>query len=324
MKRKVLVFAFCSVKGGVGKSALAVLSAKALTQRGIGTVVLDCDLLGTSLADALPLLAPGMQPNTWYTHEETVLLRDRRAVQSTYDDLGEPPPLFLNDLLSKANGLGTPLSRADVGFWKHQGLDEGPWFLPSSSIHGHVNVALQAIYADGGETWANHLGAVLRTIVVEYPDIRAIVLDLPPGIYAFSQEVLGLLVRLKHPQEGPSEPLSDLLEVATWVPKPFLVTSQNRGDLWASLEAWSQLNYYDFGLVPVINRVTEAPRRLVGSVRHRFANTIYKHDAPEKKWVVVSEDAQLIPLFGEKGIDQVMLPPDFLPVLDRAVKEISS
>ena len=52
------VHAFCSVKGGVGKSALAVASAEVMLDQGRRPLVLDADLTGTSLADGLRMEAP--------------------------------------------------------------------------------------------------------------------------------------------------------------------------------------------------------------------------------------------------------------------------
>src|SRR5688572_6722323 len=59
MSGRLRCYSFHSVKGGVGKSTLAVLTALTLARRpGARVTLIDMDLTGTSLADALRLEAP--------------------------------------------------------------------------------------------------------------------------------------------------------------------------------------------------------------------------------------------------------------------------
>src|SRR5262245_46570481 len=48
-RREVTLHAFSSIKGGVGKSTLAVVAANLLARRGRRCLVVDVDLIGTSL-----------------------------------------------------------------------------------------------------------------------------------------------------------------------------------------------------------------------------------------------------------------------------------
>lgn len=56
--RTVSLHAFCSTKGGVGKSTLAVAWTELLRVDGRRCVLLDADLTGSSLADGLDLCSP--------------------------------------------------------------------------------------------------------------------------------------------------------------------------------------------------------------------------------------------------------------------------
>ncbi|HSP81445.1 MAG TPA: P-loop NTPase, partial [Myxococcaceae bacterium] len=110
MSGSLRCYSFHSVKGGVGKSTLSVLTALGLAQRGGRPVTLiDMDLTGTSLADVLPLEAPAWDsvaleeklpllrpPTGFLSLEETrerMELRDelalealeRRAPEASYD-----------------------------------------------------------------------------------------------------------------------------------------------------------------------------------------------------------------------------------------------
>lgn len=55
--RTITVHTFSSAKGGVGKSVLAIASAKILAVSGRSPALLDCDFTGTSIADGLRLCA---------------------------------------------------------------------------------------------------------------------------------------------------------------------------------------------------------------------------------------------------------------------------
>jgi Mrp family chromosome partitioning ATPase len=57
-ERTVRAHAFASVKGGVGKSALAIFAAKFLALQNRKPLLVDCDMTGTSFADGLRLCAP--------------------------------------------------------------------------------------------------------------------------------------------------------------------------------------------------------------------------------------------------------------------------
>ena len=57
--RAIDLYAFCSAKGGVGKSTLALTCARLLGEpKERGCLLIDADLTGTSLADGLDLRAP--------------------------------------------------------------------------------------------------------------------------------------------------------------------------------------------------------------------------------------------------------------------------
>lgn len=101
-------------RDGVGKSSLAIACAKLLANAGKKPLVVDCDMLGTSLADGLRLVAPQMMltddgaldwdrhpTRTFHSPEETMRLRHVRRYAPLTPQMTIPsmPPPFLNDMM---------------------------------------------------------------------------------------------------------------------------------------------------------------------------------------------------------------------------------
>ena len=120
MSGSLRCYSFHSVKGGVGKSTLSVLTALGLAQRGAQVTLVDMDLTGTSLADVLPLEAPAWPdegpalqltklPTGFHSHEATCELMEERdelareVVQRQSSDDAQAHVVrcvpFLNDFL---------------------------------------------------------------------------------------------------------------------------------------------------------------------------------------------------------------------------------
>ena len=281
-ERRIVIHAFASMKGGVGKSCLAVTCAKLLAHIGRKPLVVDCDMTGTSLADGLQLLAPKLPlgedgkfdwfqypTGEFHSREETLRLRRLRRY-APLDGNGMPalmPPPYLNDMLrfleeaySEKRTVTTP--RFDAGLWRHPGAHDGLEYLPSSPCKYDVATSLGWLQFEHDPDlkfrWMRLLFWILYVLVDLRKNLTDIVIDLPPGILAFTHEVLVALSLIdleKKPIDGYPR-WSDL--GVTLKANPFLVLSPDRNDLLPGLEYWGETKSKVPSLRPLINRATEA------------------------------------------------------------------
>lgn len=276
---------FCSVKGGVGKSTLAVATAKLLAARGRRPVIVDADMLGASLADGLRLRAPvvstieggaidleGAATGDWYSVAQTRLMRDQRglwlerhAIQDSSGPIPQaPPPPFLNDALSYA----VPDSHRECNvaslIWRHE-FDDGVWYLPSSPLR--VDAARAAPYAVGqvGEfQWVRRLAWVLDGLLDQRPELTDVVLDLPPGTWGFAHEIMVLTGTLGSGGSLP-EGYPPWGTKRTWRVNPFIVTSRDRNDRVLALDYF----LYARGLVPQLRPLCNRLHEGLGELRRQ-------------------------------------------------------
>jgi hypothetical protein len=151
------IYAFCSAKGGTGKTTLAVACAKLLAADGRVPVLIDADVTGTSIADGLRLCAPkvtrradGMidlkaPPTGYFSRAQTLELRRARAVTSW--TTVPPPPTYLNDALTHNCGDWEECNVASL-LWKHE-KEDGVLYVPSSALLRDVGIALGWLYYFG-------------------------------------------------------------------------------------------------------------------------------------------------------------------------------
>jgi len=252
--RTITLRAFCSAKGGVGKSTLAVAAAKLLAARGRAVVVLDADLTGTSLADGLDLCAPKLSTlddgTVDYLSASGELL-DRGATVKARDLRARavpeivPPPPFLSDLLVYPVEEDAELPLASL-FWRMR-RDDGVRYLPSSPLANDVSMALGWLDTSNDSAWTHRLVWLLDAMLDRAGEIDDIVFDLPPGLFGFSVKVLSLLSHLQRLEElqgmPPGYPRWERRDVQ-WRCDPVLVTSQDRNDLWACVD-WYARNRAD-------------------------------------------------------------------------------
>lgn len=189
MKSPLTIHAYASVKGGVGKSSLAVVSALHLARQGRGVVILDADLTGSSLGDGLALRAPRVTLNKdgvpdlsekptgeFLTWEETKAARQKR-LYSLYS--GCLPPPYLNDVLALQSQERGECTLGSV-LWQH--ADEPRLrVLPSSSLRKDVLVALGWIYREEHLRFGYRMGHILYALLKQIEGLDDIVIDLPPG-----------------------------------------------------------------------------------------------------------------------------------------------
>lgn len=280
--RRVGLHVFCSVKGGVGKSTLSVLAAKLLAAKGRVPVLVDTDMLGTSLADGLKLCAPKVKAtdgfldleapptNQWYSLTETRELRTTRKLwldeRGDQGDAGPPvPPAYLNDALHYP--VPDPSRECAVAalLWRHQ-EDDGVWYLPSSPLLGDAMLAAPyGVNANGEYRFIRRLTWVLDGLLSDRPRLTDVVLDLPPGTWGFSHEVLMLLGQIAGRVPLPEGyPVWSGIE---WLLNPFIVTSRDRNDRLVAIDYFMEARRRLPRLIPLCNRLSVAPRALRDEIK---------------------------------------------------------
>jgi len=280
--RTIRVHAFLSAKGGVGKSSLAVATAKLLADAGRETILIDADMTGTSLADGLDLCAPqvALDPRGGYefkardsvflSRAQTWHARYRRAVaMANADDLDpRPPPPFLNDLLIYALDEDRDVSVASL-LWRHE-REDGVRYLPSSPVIADLEVAARWLNREDGDIWVRQLAWVLSRLVEQTANLSDVVFDLPPGLFAFTTRVLALCNHLATldrtvslPDGFPRLERHNIL----WEFDPVLVTSQDRNDLNVAVE-WFARNRADLPTLRLVaNRLTDSLEKVRSNAR---------------------------------------------------------
>jgi len=271
MSGRLRCYSFHSVKGGVGKSTLSIATAFGLAQRhGAHVTLLDMDLTGTSLADVLPLEAPGW-PDRPDTDEASALdlltkpssfhpLKDTRTRMARRDEearrLADTEPEkeepagevvletrgvpFLNDYLLFA----TPSwdEQRDVPpeslYWRVAGHEDLPLrVIPSSALPADLERILPVIFDEAHSGFLENRLEYLLDAMVPSEGEHIIVVDTPPTIPGLSRSVLSLALRLSaHPkrplsEQGGMPPRLAEAEVS-WT--AFLVATEDHQDLRAA------------------------------------------------------------------------------------------
>jgi hypothetical protein len=253
---------FHSVKGGVGKSTLATWAGLDIARRFPEAHVwlIDMDLTGTSLSDALPLTAPRLSadrrgglnlrvPATdWLTKEET---REGIVTRSVAEDPTTPTGVpYLNDFLLFADASWEADQDAVPGAlgWRLEGGPENLHVLPSSALPQDLWRTVPVIFDEEHAAFLEaRLELLLAAMCREAGDADLwVVFDVPPTLPGLSRAVLSLCLRLSRPP-GDRTPLAELdpeipapLDTLPirWVAQ--LVCSMDRQDLRAA-KRWADL-----------------------------------------------------------------------------------
>lgn len=288
------IHAFASVKGGVGKSSLAIACGKLLAASGRRPMVVDCDLTGTSFADGMKLLAPKAplasngtlewdRPSTGQFHsvEETAKLRRQRRDTPLLRGsmIAHVPPPYLNDLLRQIDMIieeqrPTDFLHFDGALWRHLEPD-GVEYLPSSPFIPHIHEGSGWMMVKDDEVkhylWVKRLAWVIHFVLLARPDLTDIVIDLPPNIAGLAHEVLALLYHIERGKtlvEGfPPWQRGDM----TFGSNAFLVLSPDRNDWLPGLEYWLRNQHRVPSLRPLVNRVNEPREDIVERMRQTWS-----------------------------------------------------
>jgi len=275
MTHTTRITAVFSAKGGVGKSSLACALAFAAAAEGRRVWVWDLDMFGTSLADGLGLLAPRLHtrrdngefemnvPPDGQFLEPSQIMEGRRArLLARRGAMGIP---FLNYAFHFSRH-GDVDCRLDALCWKHPQEETIRW-LPSSPLNHDVIRAVDQLHGNRDDplAWMRRFSWLLHAAWALDPAIDDHILDLPPGLFGFTREVVRLLTTLAQDDPFPADfaPLPELTQ--SWDPRFFLVASPDRNDLKAT---FSHPVLVDApGVVPVVNRNDKPPETILSWLR---------------------------------------------------------
>lgn len=260
IKRTITLYAFCSAKGGVGKSSLSMALATTLATRPRSVVLIDADLTGTSLADGLKLCSPNVPdgpldldapPSGEFLDLEAT--RRRRKARAN-DRQGGPRHLpYFNDALAYI--ANDQECRIDALLWRQESAAEsaGPLFLPSSALMQDVSISLGWLYAQENDfAWVQRLAWLLEELSVRLPALTDVVLDLPPGMLGFTRLALKIMHHLY--TETPLPPgYPTWGKDVIWRVRPFLVMTPDRNDWMAALQYYGVYGQF---LKPILNKLS--------------------------------------------------------------------
>lgn len=201
MTRRIHIHAYASVKGGVGKSTMALLSAHLLDRLGHQVVLMDLDCLGTSLADVeavslqAPVLRPrndaptvldlGVAPDAYMSWPDAMAARQRRALREEHDVGGAAELPFLNDALFLAEEFWPP--NVDALLWTWPGHPNTRVVTSSSTFLDINNMSKWLIFGHS-RTWARRVWQLTMALIEQRPSLTHLVLDLPPGLHGYALE----------------------------------------------------------------------------------------------------------------------------------------
>lgn len=279
--RTIGLYLYASVKGGAGKSTLAVLAAKLLADGGRRPVVLDADVLGSSLADGLEICAPvvyererdgspdyGAAPTgQWHDLTATRALREGR--KQWLKGHGRAPssvalaPAFINDALFYPDSSAERDCRVDAMLWRHT-QDDVVRYLPSSPLR--EDAIKIAPYVSGDQldfAWVRRLAWIIDAIVGPEDAITDIIIDLPPGTWGLTHETLVLAGKMGAPLPQGYPQWHDRIR---WHVVPTMVTTPDRNDRLLALEYWLATREKIPTLRVLMNRVFESQPKVRSAV----------------------------------------------------------
>lgn len=304
MSGSLRCYSFHSVKGGVGKSTLSVLTALGLAQRGDRRVTLiDMDLTGTSLADVLPLESPACEtapdgtlsllrsPTGFHSREDTRRLMEERddvareALQQNLEARAARCVPFLNDYLLFATPDWDEQQDMPIEsvLWRMRGFspENSLRVLPSSALPVDLERIIPVVFDENHSGFLeSRLEYLLDALVPEQGE-AVVVVDTPPTIPGLSRSVLSLALRLSAEGGARKVPLSlqggmpPRLKDASVTWTAFLVGSLDRQDLraanrWLSLVDEEERRHIRF----LANRVQPGDEH---EIRDQLSDVLAEH-----------------------------------------------
>lgn len=271
---------YASVKGGVGKSTLAVLAAKLLASEGRRPVVIDADVLGSSLADGLEICAPVVHerdgvpdygaPPTGQWHDLPTTRRLREERKHWWKDHGKAAlpatlgPAFINDAVFYADAGTGQRCRVDAMLWRRPS-DDGVRYLPSSPLRDDaIRIAPHASGNEPHFAWLRRFAWILDELVSNDEAVTDIIVDLPPGTWGLTHETLVLASKIEAPLPRGYPQWHDRLR---WRVVPKLVTTPDRNDRLLAMEYWLMARDKIPALRVLMNRLFESEAKARSAIR---------------------------------------------------------
>ena len=296
-------WSFHSVKGGVGKSTLAVLCAARLSQDH-KVVLIDADLTGASLSDVLPLWAPYWDKELDLSakpsgHQDPADLVQKRLDASDATPVGVP---YLNDWLRYPRDSEWKSKEYDVEslLWRphDEQLPQLLRLIPSSALPADLWSVLPLLYDEGFSAFAeSRLEWLLNGLLnLGY---RRFVFDTPPTLPGFSRAVMSMALRLPSSERLAPEGLApETVERARWTWRPCLVTTQDTQDLLATERWLSALDPRDRREIQVVlNRFDKAESAVRSVVTRALLNKKFEEaQLTEKQPSILDGEIAIIPL----------------------------
>jgi hypothetical protein len=278
--RTIGLYLYASVKGGVGKSTLAVLAAKLLAGVGRRPVVIDADVLGSSLADGLELCAPIIHdrdgapdytaPPTGQWHDLAATRRLRSERNQWWKDHGRaslPPalaPAFLNEALFHSSTTTGQRCRVDAMLWRAS-HDDGVRYLPSSPLRDDaIRIAPHASGNEPHFAWLRRFAWILDELVIPDEAVTDVIVDLPPGTWGLTHETLVLASKIEAPLPNGYPQWHDRLR---WRVVPKIVTTPDRNDRLLAMEYWLMTRDKIPALRVLMNRLFESEAKARSDIR---------------------------------------------------------
>src|SRR5690606_18456218 len=129
-----------------------------------------------------------VSPAGFHTASETRTLRSVRRGTSQREPA--PPPPYLNDVLAY-----DPEIRAEAALWSAPQPD-GVLYLPSSALDDDVNELPTWWPGPRRFEWVQRFTWLLDGLLCAVPAITDFIVDLPPGVWGFTHELMVLISTL--------------------------------------------------------------------------------------------------------------------------------
>ena len=211
------VFTLHSHKGGVGKTSLATaIAGLESSRRRVKTLLIDADLTGTCILDALNVDAGHARPRESFSH---VLLADPdRFLGLTQRPRARPGgPTKCQEAWHEFLYAHSFLNRAEPDFH----------IVPSPATPAQVREIIPSLAQEHLlHFYADRFREVLLALTAQ--GFRSIVVDLPPGLFGLSESVFGLV---SDPCLAAEVQQARASRLEAW---PIVVTSADRMDYRAT------------------------------------------------------------------------------------------
>lgn len=249
------IYAFYSVKGGAGKSALSIAAALGFAERQRPVAVLDLDLMGTSIADGLALEAPDLlRPDgslAWTGPRTRELTRSQTLERRNRHSARTPTLPYLDSLLLDATIDFDAGSMA----WKHPDQPTIRWYPSSPRLVDSTRAAQQLLIDPDTALLADRITDLVQRVSTPLGPQPVVLIDLPPGLYGLPKLV--------------SDALATSDQIAAFV--PVLVTTPDRNDLLRSIDVFLELSRTLYEMRWVLNRNLRAASEVRAEVRNALS-----------------------------------------------------